>query len=369
VLSAVSRGAGAVEARIAELLAATRDRALTVADLADNAYGLNGRPATREQRLSATRAAHRVIRRMKEADKRASKFYAVARLEADDAAGERPPAPELPKRATYDAWAGVLEGYAAARKAAVAPWEAAFKASKSHQRAEALDAYVKQFGSWTRVIPLGKDRVRLEREYWRATTDKRGTLYFHPPDVPVQVWAVKIDRSGVHWFDAEVTKVTASKVMARYAGEIARLDRDKLWRWWAWWRGVMFVSSRTGRIAAELEEAWHERYGREAGAVPPAMRMPLDEARRLLGVPDNYTKEDVLAAFRRKVKKAHPDLGGTAEMFHKLVEARDRLLAALGTSEPPPKPPVYAPSGVTIVYRSGGSRRQSLGSTRRLSAT
>jgi DnaJ homolog subfamily C member 19 len=66
------------------------------------------------------------------------------------------------------------------------------------------------------------------------------------------------------------------------------------------------------------------------------MRMPLDEARQLLGLPLNYTREDVIAAFRRAVKKAHPDLGGTAEMFHKLVEARDRLLAALGTSAPRP---------------------------------
>jgi hypothetical protein len=181
--------------------------------------------------------------------------------------------------------------------------------------------------------------------------------------------AVKIDRSGVHWFDAEVLKVTACNVMARYAGEIARLDRDKLWRWWAWWRGVMFVSSRTGRIAAGLEEAWDERYGRAAGGVPPAMRMLLDEARRQLGLPLNYTRADVITAFRRNAKKAHPDRGGTAEMFQKLLEARDRLLAALGTSAPAPKPPRFAPSGVTIVYGSGGSRRQSLGTTRRLPAT
>ena len=96
------------------------------------------------------------------------------------------------------------------------------------------------------------------------------------------------------------------------------------------------------------------------------MRMPLDEARRLLGLPLNYTRDDVISAFRRAVKKAHPDLG-TAEMFQKLLDARDRLLAALGTSAPP-KAPAYAPSGVTVVYRSGGSRRQSLGMTRRLSA-
>jgi hypothetical protein len=88
----------------------------------------------------------------------------------------------------------------------------------------------------------------------------------------------------------------------------------------------------------------------------------------LLGLPLNYTKEDVLSAFRRAVKKAHPDLGGTAEMFHKLVEARDRLLAGLGTSAPPPKPPAYAPSGVPVVYGSRRSQRLSIGSTRHLSA-
>ena len=134
-------------------------------------------------------------------------------------------------------------------------------------------------------------------------------------------------------------------------------------------RGVMFVSSRTGRIAAKLDEVWQGRYGRAEGGAPPAMRMPLDEARRLLGLPLNYTRDEVIAAFRRAVKKAHPDLGGTAEMFHKLVVARAGLRAALGTREPAPTAPAYAPSGMTVVYRSGGSRRQSLGSTRRLPAT
>jgi hypothetical protein len=72
---------------------------------------------------------------------------------------------------------------------------------------------------------------------------------------------------------------------------------------------------------------------------------------RLLGVPADYTRADVLAAFRRKAKTAHPDAGGSAEAFQKLVEARDRLLASLG--EKAPKPPAYAPSGVTLVYRYG----------------
>jgi hypothetical protein len=97
------------------------------------------------------------------------------------------------------------------------------------------------------------------------------------------------------------------------------------------------------------------------------MQMPLADAIALLGVETDYTKADVLSAFRRKAKEAHPDAGGTAEMFRKLVAARDRLLAALGTSAPPPKPPSYAPKGVKIVYRSSvGSQQGRLSSNTHL---
>jgi hypothetical protein len=149
--------------------------------------------------------------------------------------------------------------------------------------------------------------------------------------------------------------------MVRYAGESARLDRDSLWRWWAFWRGVRFVSSRSGRIASELDRLWQERYGATGGA-PPSMQMPLSDAMALLGVPIDYTKDDVIRGFRRAAKHAHPDLGGTAEMFRKLVEARDRLLAALGSSAPPPRPPSYAPKGAHVIYRrSSGSSQSRLG--------
>jgi hypothetical protein len=208
--------------------------------------------------------------------------------------------------------------------------------------------------------------LRVEHDYWCATETENGRLYFHPPDVPVRVWAVSIQPAGVIWADAEVTKVTERNVMVRYAGEPARLDRGKLWRWWAWWRGVRFVSSRTGRIAARLDELWQERYGHAAGGAPPAMQMALARAMELLGVPVNYTRDDVIAVFRREAKKVHPDVGGTAEQFRRLVEARDRLLAALGTSAPPPRMPTYYPSGTHIVYRSGRSQQRRLGQTRRL---
>jgi hypothetical protein len=97
---------------------------------------------------------------------------------------------------------------------------------------------------------------------------------------------------------------------------------------------------------------WQNRYGHAAGGAPPVMQMPLAEAMALLGVPPDYTRDDIIAAFRRAAKKAHPDMGGTAELFRQLVEARDRLLAALGTSAPAPKMPTYAPKGARVVYRS-----------------
>jgi hypothetical protein len=202
-----------------------------------------------------------------------------------------------------------------------------------------LVAFNDRFGSWMRFLPVDRDTCRGEREFWRATADVSGTLWFQPPDVPIQVWAVTIQPAGVIWGEAEVERITERNVIVRYAGETARLDREKLWRSWALWRGVLFVSSRSGRAANLLDAIWQDRWERAAGGVPPVMRMALAEAIALLGVAANYTKEDVIAAFRRAVKKAHPDAGGTAEMFQKLVKARDRLLASIGDSAPAPTPP------------------------------
>jgi hypothetical protein len=308
----MSRGPGSIEKRIADLFAATRDRALAIDDITRAAFQLSViTTPTRPQRLSATRAAHRLLRRVRE------------------------------------------------------DWSRIDRSADEAEREKLYDK-CKRVGVWSRFLKGSRPGLRrIERDHW-CTTTINGRLYFHPPDVPVRVWAVSMGRGGIRWIEAEVTKVTARNVMVRYADETARLDRRGLWYWWAWWRRVMFVSSRTGRIAAELDQLWWKRYG-AAGGVPPAMQMPLAEAMALLGVPPDYTKADVLIAFRRKAKEAHPDAGGTAEMFRKLVEARDRLLAALGTSAPPPKPPSYAPKGVKIVYRSSvGSQQGRLSSNTHL---
>jgi hypothetical protein len=245
----MSRGPGSIEKRIAALFAATRDRALTIDDITRAAFGLSVITApTRAQRLSATRAAHRLLRRVREIKERSEKLISEAHANTKAALGrDRSGYPDEEYETRLDNDPAMIEGW------------------------KLYDVCVR-IGIWSRSVPVeGKrGRRRLETDHWCATTVK-GRLNFHPPDIPVRIWAVSIGRGGITWNEAEITKVTGHNVMVRYAGEVARLDRRRLWHWWAWWRGVMFVSSQTGRIAAEIDRLWHERYG-AAGGVPPSMQ-------------------------------------------------------------------------------------------------
>jgi hypothetical protein len=333
----MSKGPGVVEKRIADLFAATRDHALSIDDIAAAAFELRRKQvATRAQRLSATRAAHRVLRRVREMYARLRELREEAHKSAQAALG---------LAAKPDDWRKDKD------------YKARLESDPAWLTADKLWEGTRRIGVWRRGW------IKIETDHWQAITLK-GRLYFHPPDVPVCVWAVSIQAAGIIWAESELIKVTARNVIVRYAGTTARLDRNKLWHWWAWWRGVMFVSSRTGRIAAELDALWQERYGKTTGGVPPSMQMPLATAMAFLGVSADYTRDEVIVAFRRQAKKAHPDAGGTADMFRALVEARDRLLAAIGTSEPAPKMPTYYPSGVRLAYRSGrGSSAARIGST------
>jgi hypothetical protein len=373
----MSKGPGEIERRIAELFATDRpdvitlmrcaqDRPLSVTEIADYAFDMGGGAPTRAQRLSATRAAHRLLRRMRETDDRVHELRSQAHREAR-AAG----ASEVDWTQNYRFGSAAFN----ARYEASSAYRAILEETASWKRAEKLNAWLRRFGLWVRILkvdengaPLGPGKLRGESEFWRATLDASGTLYFHPPNVPVRVWAVSVERAGVIWVEVEAINVITERfVSVTYAGEKARLDREALWKGWAVWRGVKFVANRSGHAAKFLDDWWQDLYGRAAGGVPPVMQMPLAEARALLGVPANFTKDDVIAAFRREVKKAHPDVGGTEEMFRKLLEARDRLLASLGTSAPAPRPPRYTPKGVVVKYTSvklSGAAR--IGSTRRL---
>lgn len=54
------------------------------------------------------------------------------------------------------------------------------------------------------------------------------------------------------------------------------------------------------------------------------------QARNLLGVPNNASREDIIDAHRSLIARVHPDRGGTSEAVHEANAARDALLERLG---------------------------------------
>ncbi|MEO8927513.1 MAG: molecular chaperone DnaJ [Caulobacteraceae bacterium] len=69
---------------------------------------------------------------------------------------------------------------------------------------------------------------------------------------------------------------------------------------------------------------------RRGGALPPDGQasggMNLDQARAILGVGEDATRADIDAAWRRLIRRAHPDQGGTSGLAAQLNAARDRLV-------------------------------------------
>ncbi|WP_435419255.1 molecular chaperone DnaJ [Parerythrobacter aurantius] len=58
-------------------------------------------------------------------------------------------------------------------------------------------------------------------------------------------------------------------------------------------------------------------------------------ARRLLAVPQNASRSDIIAAHKRLVAMVHPDRGGSNEQVHEANAARDLLLDELPKEVPP----------------------------------
>ena len=66
--------------------------------------------------------------------------------------------------------------------------------------------------------------------------------------------------------------------------------------------------------------------GREQEARPPTVRMSRKEAADLLGVSVDASEEDIHAAYRKLMKRVHPDAGGNDALASKVKDARDILL-------------------------------------------
>jgi preprotein translocase subunit Sec63 len=73
---------------------------------------------------------------------------------------------------------------------------------------------------------------------------------------------------------------------------------------------------------------WWQSRSRRAPA------MPLPDARRLLGLSEDASLEDIRAAHRRLIARVHPDAGGSAELAERVNAARDTLIAEMNRRTP-----------------------------------
>ena len=79
-------------------------------------------------------------------------------------------------------------------------------------------------------------------------------------------------------------------------------------------------------LAALIGIAYFWWTGRSQRTAP----MPAADARRLLGLSEGASLDEIRAAHRRLIARVHPDAGGSAELAERVNAARDTLLAETG---------------------------------------
>jgi len=89
----------------------------------------------------------------------------------------------------------------------------------------------------------------------------------------------------------------------------------------AWWEAIVLIVLGLSLAASA------RRTGPTTGAPPRTGRMSLTEARSILGVDAEATREEIQTAYTRLMRMAHPDKGGTSGLAAQLNAARDRLLS------------------------------------------
>lgn len=100
----------------------------------------------------------------------------------------------------------------------------------------------------------------------------------------------------------------------------------------ACWGGAALMALRGAWIVAGALAAaglWLAIASRQRDARPgpaPEEAMGEAEARRVLGVPAGAGPDEIQAAYRRLMARAHPDAGGSQGLAERLNAARDRLL-------------------------------------------
>jgi hypothetical protein len=107
------------------------------------------------------------------------------------------------------------------------------------------------------------------------------------------------------------------------------------------WRALVAALAAVAAVVSALRGGWipslalvalsawlaqTSRPVRGPSARPGAAGMSLREAREILGVGEDAGRAEIDAAYRKLMRRAHPDHGGSTGLASQLNAARDRLL-------------------------------------------
>lgn len=93
--------------------------------------------------------------------------------------------------------------------------------------------------------------------------------------------------------------------------------------------GAVLLAARGSWVAAAALAGaglWLTVSSRQRDLAPRTEAMSAAEARSLLGVSADATRQEINTAWKRLMARAHPDQGGTEGLASRLNAARDRLL-------------------------------------------
>ena len=122
---------------------------------------------------------------------------------------------------------------------------------------------------------------------------------------------------------------------------LVRLGRQTERRGQAHWRvtatlfsavliaGAVLLAARGSWFPAAILAGaglWLTVSSRQRAVAPRSEAMSAAEARSLLGVSPDATRQEINTAWKRLMARAHPDQGGTEGLASRLNAARDRLL-------------------------------------------
>jgi hypothetical protein len=159
------------------------------------------------------------------------------------------------------------------------------------------------------AVPVFGIALKLWRDGARMTPSAGGRSEVESPGLRMTL----DHETGV--LDGEVTAgaFAGSRLSALSAEELERLYEE--------------FEAEGDADSLALLHAWLDRSGRERPEPPPPSDRPMTEAEayRVLGLAPGASVEEVRAAYRRLMKRVHPDLGGSGALAAMLNEAKKVL--------------------------------------------